>query len=149
MPRRLQLWLIRLCIVCLVTILCYTVTSDKENIPVESHAHPGQAATAANISALIRERRQVVQEQCSKLELEGKLRSSYIAPENFLTVKRCDSLYCISTGPYTLSRHKLTWCPLYKAGSSNWMRNFVLLAGLDSGSKYTGAHMSSLLAFTS
>ena len=30
-----------------------------------------------------------------------------------------------------LGRFNLTWCPVYKAGSSNWMRNFAELSGLN------------------
>ena len=30
-----------------------------------------------------------------------------------------------------LGRLNLTWCPVYKAGSSNWMRNFAQLSGLN------------------
>ena len=32
----------------------------------------------------------------------------------------------------------LTWCPVYKAGSSNWMKNFAQLGNLDLTSNITG-----------
>ena len=49
---------------------------------------------------------------CETLKKSHKLRDVTIDPENFLTVVD----------------YNLTWCPLYKCGSSNWVRNVVMLA---------------------
>ena len=32
-------------------------------------------------------------------------------------------------------RHQLSWCPLYKAGSTSWMKTMLLLEGIDTGSR--------------
>ena len=56
-----------------------------------------------------------IEYECKQLEKSGKLRSSYIEPVNFVTVRK----------------YNLTWCPIYKAGSSNWMKNFSILGGLN------------------
>lgn len=31
--------------------------------------------------------------------------------------------------PFAYRKHKLSWCPVYKAGSSTWLYNFALLGG--------------------
>lgn len=124
----MQLFLTRLCIGCIGIILCYTIVLYKQDTKSQS------STEATDFSAIMRQRREVVKKECEKLQLAGKQRSSYIVPENFLTVPRLvGQLSNMKDDNINLTRYNLTWCPLYKAGSSNWMRNFVVLAELDTG----------------
>ena len=37
--------------------------------------------------------------------------------------------------PMPFPRQGLSWCPLYKAGSTTWMANMVLLEGLQAANR--------------
>ena len=70
----------------LVIFIIYAVF-HKNQVNQESNAIQVNNS-AKDFSELLKQRRHLVREQCEKLELQGKLRSSYIVPENFLTLKK-------------------------------------------------------------
>ena len=72
-----------------------------------------------------------VRRGCSRMRSRGELRESWLLPENFFTSTRWsqDGLSCWETP--VMCREGVTWCPLYKAGSSTWTRNMLVLEGVD------------------
>merc|ERR1719204_1385913 len=60
-----------------------------------------------------------IAKECQRMKEAGELRGSWLLPENFITS----------------TRHQLTWCPLYKAGSTTWMKMMLLLEGVDTAKR--------------
>ena len=88
MPVRWKLMLLRLLTGCLLTWICLTSLARKQDSQDKLNFTGNNAPRKSNLSGLLEHRRSIVKEQCDKLKQQGRQRSSYIVPENFLTVKR-------------------------------------------------------------
>ena len=129
----------------LVLILLTQVSVDevKREHLVKSQSHKSK-------SSLSNTREKILVNECQRLREQGKLREPFLIEQNFLTLKRFFNILWgkpfdiqwimkflltspsfLSTVHFPFARHNLTWCPVYKAGSSNWMRNFALLGDMD------------------
>jgi hypothetical protein len=91
---------------------------------------PPHASTAKNATldciydSLMHRRRVLVETTCRELFRNGTRQQLTIAAENI----------------FAMIRRRLLWCPVYKAGSTNWMKNMVKL------SQHSPQHISIMAA---
>ena len=83
MPSR---WHARVAMGVVATILCLHLIVRKDN--ENENTTTNNFENKSNFSLLMEKRRSVVREQCSLLKKQGRRRSSYLVPENFLTIKK-------------------------------------------------------------
>jgi len=102
-------------------VLNSTYLSDPTLVNLPSllpSKHIGSSTSAPTIfESLMSARLKRIRNECARMKEMGELRDSWLLPENFITS----------------TKHQLSWCPLYKAGSTSWMKMMLLLEGINTG----------------